>query len=82
MLTTRKVLKAWFIGWTLYVSAALTVFTIHGCATLEVEACMDHPTYGRVCVVYKGKKITVKSELPPEVLEEVTAWLRERKVIR
>lgn len=74
-----KILKAWFLGWTLYVGFAGILFTVHGCRVVpDIEACFDHEKYGRICIVYRDGRVLIKTQLPPNVLEEVKAWLKEK----
>lgn len=50
-----------------------------GCAGLPVgvEACFDHPTYGKVCAVLVDGKVYVKADLgmPPEIQKKLESWI-------
>lgn len=55
-----------------------------GCAGgpgFQIEACIMHQTYGKICASFDGKnvKITADAQLPPEVEAEISEWIRKLK---
>lgn len=52
-----------------------------GCAGVPVVAdvCYVHPVYGRICVGWDGKNVSIKSDatLPPELEAKLSEWIRK-----
>lgn len=61
--------------------AAVAAIMLLGCAGIpvEIEACLDHPKYGRICAtVREGRVIIHNQNLDPDVLLDVYDWIREQ----
>lgn len=64
-------------------ATVLLLWCCLGCGAVPVELCVDHPTYGRLCVILVDGKVSLavamkdKEKLGEAEKSEIEAWIRE-----
>lgn len=74
-------LRAASIGALLYFITAWGFFFLYGCnffRKVPVQVCLQHPKYGRICVMADGT-FKIVAELAPEESAELEKWVQEHK---